>query len=229
MFKQEEIFSILLVSGECFKIYKVIKSGSHVDFILLDSRDIRLQKHFKVGGQSAPRFQRIVKSERESYVKKVVEHLINSLTCDGLPIIKGILLAGPADFKNRIRDDTDFKQYFDNICLGTIDTAEIDNNLVSQVYEINNSVFNSQQDIKKELNKIKEMMTLCDDKIMIGFEEAKIHLENCRVKKLFITNNLSNEKKDIIKKLNTYDCNIQFVDDYLINKLGVDIIGVLYY
>lgn len=52
MYKEEEIYSIILVSGECFKIYKVIKSGSHAEFILLESKDIKLQKHHSKGGES---------------------------------------------------------------------------------------------------------------------------------------------------------------------------------
>lgn len=181
----------------------------------------------------AARFQRIVKSERESYVKKVVEHCLTSLTKDGLPTIKGILLAGPADFKNRVRDYELFKHYFDKITLGVIDTSEINKTLVNEVYEKNIELFSSVSDIEiiKQLTKIKEMMVLCrDQKILIGFEETKIYLEQSRVKTLYIPFELNSEKKDIINKLNTYGCDIKIVYNNIITiKTGVDIIGILFY
>lgn len=235
MYKEEEVYSIILVSGECFKIYKVLKTGSHAEFILLHSRDIKLQKHFKTGGQSSARFQRIVKSERESYVKKVVEKCVELLTKDDLPIIKGILLAGPADFKNRVSDYPEFKRLFERVYLGVVDTSEIVEGMVNQVYENNISIFNYQRDIKvlKQLDKIKDM--ICKDnfdykKIIIGFEETQLNLEECKVKTLFITSNIDSNKNELIKKLNTYGCDINYVDHSLIiNKLGVDIVGILFY
>lgn len=121
------------------------------------------------------------------------------------------------------------------MCLGIVDTSEIDENTVNQVYQNNIFVFSSCHDnqILKQLNKIKDMM--CKDnveykKIIIGFEETRLNLEECRVKTLFITSNIDSDKKELIKKLNTYGCDINYVEHSLIiNKLGVDIVGILFY
>lgn len=195
--------------------------------------------YWKFNGQSAPRFQRIVKSERESYVKKVVEKCVELLTKDDLPIIKGILLAGPADFKNRVREYPEFKRLFERVCLGVVDTSEIDGNgiKVNQVYENNISIFSSPTSgsikVLKQLDKIKDIIAKSNydlDKIIFGFEETRTNLEECKIKTLFISSNIEPDKKELIEKLNTYGCNINYVDHSIImNKLGVDIVGILYY
>ena len=65
------------------------------------------KKHGR-GGQSANRFARIREEKRSNYVKKVAELAIKNFITNDVPHVKGIVMAGSADFKTVIQQSDAF-------------------------------------------------------------------------------------------------------------------------
>lgn len=79
-----------------------ILSGQHRQVLFHNS--VELPKKHGRGGQSAPRFQRLRLEARQTYVTKTAEHCKHHFIDGDKLIVRGIVVAGNADLKNRLRD-----------------------------------------------------------------------------------------------------------------------------
>lgn len=69
---------------------------------------VELPKKHGRGGQSANRFARIREEKRGAYVKKVAELAAKNFITNDVPNVKGIIMAGSADFKTVIQQSDAF-------------------------------------------------------------------------------------------------------------------------
>jgi len=95
--------------------------GNNKEILLKFSVDLP-KKHGR-GGQSAPRFGRLRLEKRQAYVKKVAEHTNNLFITNERPNIKGIILAGSADFKLEIPDSENFDTRLKPLILKAVDVS----------------------------------------------------------------------------------------------------------
>jgi len=65
---------------------------------------VELPKKHGRGGQSANRFARLREEKRHAYVRKVAELATQNFITDNRPNVKGIIMAGAADFKTVISE-----------------------------------------------------------------------------------------------------------------------------
>ena len=104
----------LLISDEKYAF--IVMDGNGCLFATLAGNDKQILNQFKVdlpkkhgrGGQSAVRFARLRLEARHNYLKKVCEIANNLFLKENKANIKGIILAGSADFKNQIIDCDSF-------------------------------------------------------------------------------------------------------------------------
>lgn len=119
----------LLVSNEKYGF--VIVDGNGALFGLLQGETRSVINHFSVdlpkkhgkGGQSSNRFARLRTEKRLIYTKKICEETIKAFITDSRPNVDGIILAGYADFKNNVIDNSFFDQRLRPIVLKVVDIS----------------------------------------------------------------------------------------------------------
>merc|ERR1712196_341515 len=101
-----EALSELLVADEKFGF--VVMDGNGCLFAnlsgntreILHKFSVELPKKHGRGGQSALRFARLRLEKRHNYVRKMAEDAVGHFIKDDRPNVKGLILAGSAEFKN---------------------------------------------------------------------------------------------------------------------------------
>lgn len=82
---------------------------------------MELPKKHGRGGQSANRFARIREEKRGQYVKKVAELAAKNFITNDVPNVKGIVMAGSADFKTVIQQSDAFDKRLQAVLVATFD------------------------------------------------------------------------------------------------------------
>lgn len=233
MYKKEVCFGIVLVSGEKSICYKVFKTGKHTDIKTIADTSVNLQKRQKKGGQSAQRIGRIRQEKEEQYIKKVSNMVVQAYLEENNTRygVEGVVFAGPSLLKNRVSTSPIIEQYFSGKVLKVLDTVEISDSLVWDVYDDCIEVFSTAEDkdTVAVIKEIKSLMEGCSEKLTFGEEESFFNLRNCMLEKIVISNSLDDELKQEITDLSEYGCSVHEVEIKTLNKLGVDIVGVKWY
>ena len=84
---------------------------------------VELPKKHGRGGQSANRFARLREEKRLTYVKRVAEISVHNFITNDMPNVKGLIMAGSADFKTVIQQADSFDKRLQNIIIATYDVA----------------------------------------------------------------------------------------------------------
>lgn len=231
MYEEGQIFGVALVSGCRSIFYKVDyakgNTGTVINKKKVYDKQIKLQKSQKKGGQSAQRIGRIRDEKENNYVKGLVE----KIRCCFESQVVGIVVGGPAEIKNKVVNHPEYKKYFGKITLEVVDTVEVDNSTILDV--LNRSEKGFQNSLNKEavelIKRVKKMMELADDKLIFGFKEAVENLKMCMVETLVVSKSVKNQRIETLKTLNQYGCPILIVDNDLLDKVGVRIVGIKFY
>ncbi len=213
-------------------LYNIIKNGSHIDEHLLYDSSIKLQKKQKKGGQSAPRFERIRQGKEHEYIKKVSEKMVDVYTINKTEInVKGVVVAGPAEMKNKLVEYSETKKIFGEKILKIINTSELDDTSIWDVYEkcLDILITKEEENSISLIAKIKCMMEMADLRLIYGHSEADVALEQCMLETLLISSELDEEVKNRFYELNTYGCDIVECNPRNIQSIGIDIIGIKWY
>lgn len=95
MLEDDEKFGFVVVDGNgC--LFATLQGNMRT---ILQKVTVELPKKHGRGGQSANRFARIREEKRDHYVRKVCELTVQNFISDSVPNVKGIVMAGSADFK----------------------------------------------------------------------------------------------------------------------------------
>lgn len=84
---------------------------------------VELPKKHGRGGQSANRFARLREEKRDHYVKRVAELATQNFISNSVPNVKGIIMAGSADFKTVISNSQHFDKRLQPIIISTYDVS----------------------------------------------------------------------------------------------------------
>jgi peptide chain release factor subunit 1 len=80
------------------------------------------KKHGR-GGQSANRFARLREEKRHAYVRKIAELCVSVFITNDKPNVKGIVMAGSADFKTVIAESDLFDKRLREVIIATFDVS----------------------------------------------------------------------------------------------------------
>jgi len=225
MYNDEEQYGMVLISGNICNMYLITIVGQHYDIRRTFSKSVQLQTDFGRGGQSANRIHRIGQQQRDTYVKLMAETMVkkfmknNNKEC----IAKHIIIGGPAQMKNKLKEQELVKQYFNNISI--VDTPEINDSMVDEVYKQYSDKFNP--DNRHIIDQIDKLISLADDKLVFK-DEIISNMENCMLEKIFIDVDILRDMYEEINKLNTYGCIIEKLNTGYLKQYG-GIIGVKWY
>ena len=184
-----------------------------------------LPNQHRKGGQSAPRLGRIVQEKRQLYLKKVVEMAINFYVKNGKSIVTGLIIAGPAEIKNKFRDDKLIQQYFGKE-IKMLDTSDIDENTIDEVKKKAADIFCENKQEALIISEIEDLINNNVDLLAFGEEEIFTLLTDGMLKKIVIT-----EKTDTLSQLLEYNKKtevIEMSDKAFIKKYG-GLVGIKWY
>lgn len=96
----EPMYGFIVIDGHS-ALFATIQGNTKT---ILNELQVNLPNKHNKGGQSSVRFARHYAAARVDWVKKVSEKAKETFLKDNLPLIKGLVLAGSADFKRELSE-----------------------------------------------------------------------------------------------------------------------------
>jgi peptide subunit release factor 1 (eRF1) len=209
-------YGLLIVSGE-ETIYYELLGKECLETKKIASTSVHRLKKQKKGGQRAPLYQRARLEQVSLYVKKIIE-LLNKNVKDS---VSGIVIAGIGEIKDMIKSHDvlypSVKQKIKTVV--STSTIEVDKvlSLIKQHFVIINN-----NDEKKTIEKIQNIIALNPDKLIFGIKEIREKTELGMVETIYLNPKMESK----IKELNLNKVEIIKIDDKILEQWG-SIIGVL--
>lgn len=111
---------------------------------------VDLPKKHGRGGQSALRFSRLRDEKRHNYVRKVAETAVTCFITNDKPNIKGLIMAGSADFKTELSKSELFDLRLQNIIVKVVDISYGGENGFNQAIELSAEALSNVKFIKEK-------------------------------------------------------------------------------
>lgn len=224
LYETHEDYAIVLVSGKrCELYYHNINQTK-----LIKTLDIDLPNQHRTGGQSAQRFERIRDEKIKAYVTKICELMIQYYVLNGVFKCKGLIIAGPAEIKENVKEHELFTKFFSRYLLKTCTISEINLQSIHQVIQMSSEILSNRDTEQNEIDNF-EKLILNPEKIdLIVFGETDV-LNSFNEKQLetIYVNEKSNHKDFIIKE--NKNTNIIIIKNSTFSNKYGDLIGIRYY
>lgn len=192
---------------------------------------VELPKKHGRGGQSANRFARIRTERRHNYVRKVAESATACFITNDRPNIKGLILAGSAEFKNDLQKSDLFDPRLQPVVLKLVDISYGGENGFNQAIELTSDTLRSVKFVheKKIIGKFFEEIAKDSGKYVFGVKDTLEAMDNGCIDILIMWENL--EWHRLTLKDNADCVKVEFVHkDKLPNgsKMKHDLTGIEY-
>jgi len=157
---------------------------------------VDLPKKHGRGGQSANRFARIRTERRHNYVRKVAEGATASFITNDRPNVKGLILAGSAEFKNDLQKSDLFDPRLQPVVLRLVDIAYGGENGFNQAIELSSDTLKSVKFLheKKVIGKFFDEIAKDTGKYVFGLKDTQEAMDNGSIETLIIWENLEYQK-----------------------------------
>ena len=197
IFHTDELKS-LLVDNDKFGFLIIDGNGSLLGLLqgntktILNEFKVDLPKKQAKGGQSAPRFGRLRLEKRHNYLRKVSEALTAAFITNDVPNIKGLILAGSAEFKNELKKSDLFDQRLAPIVIKVVDISYGGNMGFNQAIELSQDALKNVKFVheKKIIGNFFEEIAKDTGKYVFGLKDTIEALENGMVDLLIIWENI---------------------------------------
>lgn len=180
----EEKFGFIIMDGHG-ALYGLLQGNSQV---VLHKFSVSLPKKHRAGGQSALRFSRLRDEARHNYVRKVGELATTYFISNDLPNVKGIILAGSADFKSELDKSAHLDPRLKNVVLQTVDISYGGQSGFIQAIQLSSNLLSNIKLIeeKKLLEKFFEEINLDTGKYCFGIQQTMDALDQGAVETLIV-------------------------------------------
>jgi peptide chain release factor subunit 1 len=232
MVEEHDVYGVILLSGEESRLYTV--SGSR--YKLKCTVGYHAQKKQKKGGWSQQRIDRLRVEKMNVYHKKVLEkikyHYIDMET--NMPNVKGLILAGPAETKIRIRDHDMFDYRLKDIILAVESSAEINDSTIHEVVVKVDHLLIDDDEAREIVEQFNESIILDDGLASYGPDEIEKYLKWGLLKVVLVHNDFVEEhcgnhfEKELEKKCSNVGCELLTTNSELVKNYG-GIVGLLWY
>jgi len=181
MYDDNDTYAVILTSGKRTDFYSYTKNNIK----LLKTIIVDLPNQHKTGGSSAPRFGRIRDEQINNYIKKIIDSMVKFYTINGKFNSRGMIIAGPAEIKDLVRESNLFNQYFTKFLQKILTISEITDNSIYEVLKSSDDILmsiNDQEliaDFESMLNDPNKI-----DYIVFGTENVLNDLDN--LKKIYV-------------------------------------------
>nr|Q5CD97.1 RecName: Full=Eukaryotic peptide chain release factor subunit 1; Short=Eukaryotic release factor 1; Short=eRF1 [Didinium nasutum]BAD90943.1 eukaryotic release factor 1 [Didinium nasutum] len=154
--------------------------------------NVDLPKKHGRGGQSANRFARIRIEKRRNYLRKVAESTTACFITNDMPNVKGLILAGSAEFKNDLQKSDLFDLRLQPIVIKLVDISYGGENGFNQAIELSSDALKSVKFIheKKVIGKFFDEIAKDTGKYVFGIKDTLEAMDMGSVDILIIYENL---------------------------------------
>ena len=188
----------LLVDNDKFGFLIMDGNGSLLGLLqgntktVLNQFSVDLPKKQSKGGQSAPRFGRLRTEKRHNYIRKVSEALTAAFITNDVPNVKGLILAGCAEFKNDLKKSDLFDQRLKPIVIKVVDISYGGDLGFNQAIELSQDALKNVKFVheKKILGKFFEEIAKDTGKYVFGIKDTMEAVENGIVDLLIFWENI---------------------------------------
>lgn len=159
------------------------------------------KKHHK-GGQSSVRFARIRVERRLIYTKQVCEEANKCFMTTEAPTIKGLIIAGYADFKTKVFENPVLDPRLRNIVLKLVDISYGGEQGFNQAIALSQECFNNVRLVQEQkiISKFFEEITFDTGKVCYGAEETVKCMADNAVSTLVVWDNLGIQRVELRPK-----------------------------
>lgn len=222
LLESNERYGFIIVDGNG-SLFGVLQGNTKT---ILSQFFVDLPKKHGRGGQSSNRFANIRLERRLIYTKKVCEEAVRVFITNDKPNIDGLILAGYADFKNNVYENSIFDIRLKPLVLKIVDIAYGSDQGFNQAISLSQDCFKNVRLVQEQqqLNKFYENITFETGKVCYGVNETMKLLEEGAIDKLIVYDNLDYQivelrpvnpadGTDIVTKYLHYE-DIQFATTY---------------
>ena len=188
LLEDNDKFGFLIMDGSG-SLFGTVQGNTRT---VLNSFKVDLPKKHGRGGQSANRFARIRTERRHNYLRKVAEAATAAFITNDMPNVKGLVLAGSAEFKNDLQKSDLFDQRLLPVVIKTVDISYGGELGFNQAIELSMDTLRSVKFVheKKILSKFYEEIAKDTGKYIFGLKDTFEAMENGTIDILIIWENL---------------------------------------
>lgn len=182
LLEDDDRFGFIVVDGSgC--LYGTVQGNNKE---VLQKFNVELPKKHGRGGQSALRFQRLRLEKRHHYLRKVAENAVSHFITNDKPNVRGIVLAGSAEFKNQLQESDMFDQRLAGIVIKVVDVSYGGENGFNQAIELASEALSNVKFVKEKelINKFFDEIAQDTGKYCFGINDTLIALEMSAVETL---------------------------------------------
>lgn len=234
LLEDNDKFGFVIVDGNGVSLYNVCGSDS----VRLVRYDVSLTSKTRRGGQSALRFSRLRDEQRDNFVRKCTEFCKKYFIGNSnIPLVKGIIIAGKANFKNRVAESPLLDFRLKKIILSVMEVGYGDANGFNQALEQSKEILGDvkMMEEKKVMSSFMHEIALDTGKYCYGVKDIQDCLEEGAVEDLIVYEDLNlfwmkvfdkekNEEKEIFLKAEEKEkCEYKIIEeeeyvDYITNN-----------
>lgn len=195
LLENDDVFGFVVVDGNgC--LFGTLQGNNRR---ILQQITVSLPKKHGRGGQSAPRFARIREEKRHHYVRKVAELTTQHFITDDMPNVKGIVLAGSANFKNDLSGSDLFDKRLSALVVKIVDVSYGGENGFSQAISLAEDALSNVKFIEEKnlISKYFEEIALDTGMIVFGVEDTLTALESGALDLLICYENLEINRYEV--------------------------------
>eukprot|EP00924_Labyrinthula_sp_SR-Ha-C_P004530 maker-scaffold_1-snap-gene-3.3-mRNA-1 protein AED:0.04 eAED:0.04 QI:74/1/1/1/1/1/6/101/446 len=188
LLQDDEKFGFMVMDGNGCLYGTVCGNTRNV----LHKFSVDLPKKHGRGGQSAARFARLRLEKRHNYVRKVAEVAVQMFISNDKPNVRGIILAGSADFKTELMKSGLFDQRLERIVVKLVDVSYGGENGFNQAIELSQEALANVKFVqeKKLIAKFFDEIAQDTGKYCFGIKDTLQALELGAVEMLLVYENL---------------------------------------
>lgn len=185
LLEDDERFGFIIVDGGG-ALFATLQGNVRT---ILQKITVELPKKHGRGGQSANRFARLREEKRHNYVTKVAELAVqNFIGSNNRPTVKGLVMAGSADFKTVISQSGHFDPRLQEVIVGTYDVSYGGENGLNQAITQSADALSNVRFVeeKRLVQKFFEEISLDTGMIVFGVADTMKALEMSAVEKVIL-------------------------------------------
>jgi peptide chain release factor subunit 1 len=173
---------------------------------------VDLPKKHGRGGQSANRFARIRNERRHNYLRKVAESCSQVFITNDKPNVKGLILAGSAEFKNDLSKSDLFDIRLQPLVLKLVDIAYGGELGFNQAIELTTDTLRSVKFVheRKILARFYDEIAKDTNKYVFGMKDSITAMDNGMIETLIIHDELNFNRMSLRKAL-TEELSVEIV------------------
>ena len=195
MLETNEMFGFIIVDGSGALFGSLQGNNKNI----ISSFLVDLPKKHHKGGQSSVRFARIRVERRLIYTKKVCEEANKAFLSNEAPNVKGIIIAGYADFKQKVFEQQVLDPRLRNVVLKLVDIAYGGEQGFNQAIALSQECFSNVRLVQEQkvISKFYEEITFDTGKVCYGAEETVRCLMDNSVSTVVVWDNLGIQRVEM--------------------------------